>query len=364
MATCIRNVGITKGPNNRLHFTSLRAENYAKRSQRKDMFDHPDFDVYPIDNIPLHTDLYLRDERDMAAHEKAMLDSFEKKEWKPAGPVSFVAARHVAQDTVELDMFVNIYDRYHRVSVSLPRSHIRCCVGSSAWDEKPSIFVDGDWLERIHCRVKCVFGLIDADGIRSALRRGLDMGSHLEELRVAIDEVAARFPQVLFLSFADSVVLKSQWTSGYYKKKFRYSYDPESMLVIFGEIRKLFQRILGCRVYGVFTQGDNLYHDTSLHHISKAGNHVCLNSLGAPFADLKAIEDAARKRIRTNEHGKHDLYLDESFMFSLKLHGGGDLRVRPRHGYTQTLSGVQALYVCASYEEVARPMSVECAGKT
>jgi len=160
------------------------------------------------------------------------------------------------------------------------------------------------------------------------------------------------YPQISFISFADSLVLKSHWTSGYFVDSTKYAYDPECLLYVFEEIQTLFRDVLGLESYGMFTQGSNAYED-SLLHISQSKNHVCLNSLGAPFSDLKTIEETARKSIREGIHERYDLYLDESFFLSLKLSGDAKgLGRKQRYPYTTALGQVEAKYVCMSADDV------------
>ena len=322
------------------------------------MFEHPQFDIYSIDDIPTETDLYLRSEEDMAAYEKSMLVLFAEKRWESESRVCFVAVQKINTASLELLWFTNIYDRYHRLSITLPRDKIRCCVGSFNWDEDPTIFVDSDWLQEALRQSKCVFAMIDASGVRDALSAGLDFAKTLPCLRSGVDEIASNFPDVSFISFADSIILKSHWTSGYFKDATKYSYYPESLLHIFKDVEVLFHSVLGLKAYGIFTQGSNVYED-SLLHISESKNHVCLNSLGAPFSDLKTIDETARRSIREGIHAPFDLYLDESYFLSLKL--GGDakgLGRKQRYPYTTALGQVEAKYVCMSADDVLSNLEV------
>jgi hypothetical protein len=85
------------------------------------------------------------------------------------------------------------------------------------------------------------------------------------------------------------------------------------------ELRGVYRAVLGLDLYAVLTQGLNAYYDDALLHISGSGNHISLNSLGLPFAQLLAIEGAARAAIRRNEHPRAELYIDEDFFRSLNF---------------------------------------------
>lgn len=313
------------------------------------MFEHSDFDVYTVDDIPLGTDLFLRDEAFMQDWEIANLRCFDGGEYEQVGYVSFVAAEAIHEGGVELSWYPNIFDRYHRLTVFLPRNRIRACVGSNRWDEKPSIFVESEWIWDIHIRANCVFGLIDAIGVRERVLSGSDLHQGLPVLRQKIDLIAEKHPQVSFISFADSLILKSHWTSGYFLEDVKYTYNPESLILIFGELQNVFQEVMGLEIYGVFTQGPNEYgHDSELH-VSESRNHVCLNSLGAPFADLKSIEESARKAIREGRHPPSELYLDERFLHSLKTRS----RRYDAYPYLSMLTRSTCEYACATFAQIA-----------
>ena len=170
----------------------------------------------------------------------------------------------------------------------------------------------------------------------------------LPELRAAIDRVAAEHPQVAFLSFADSVVLKSNWTTGFFKSPF-VKYEPETILKAFGAVRAAYQTVTGLNVYGVFTQGANEFSEEQLMHVATTGNHVCMNSFGGPFADLKAIEETARQAIREKAHEPSELYMDLRFYHSLE-------RKAPMHpqrfAYRSVITGVESQYVCAKCDQL------------
>src|SRR5688572_10768319 len=108
------------------------------------MIEHSNFDIYTPDTLPLDQDVYLRDEAFAKDYEASFLALWDGKDWEPSGYVSFVAVKHVSPVSLELSWFPNIFDRFHEVTVVLPRDEIVYCVGSWQFDEKPSIFVKSD----------------------------------------------------------------------------------------------------------------------------------------------------------------------------------------------------------------------------
>lgn len=316
------------------------------------MFEHPDYDHLTPDTLPLDFDIKLCDERFMAEYDRLFVE-FRKNggTWSHVEYVVPVAARKVTQTSIELTWFVDISRRYHAVEVTLPRDHVVRCVSVEKYDEKPVVFVKAGWLEDMFKRVNSVFGLVDAIGVRKAIEAGLSLRARMHALRESIDCVAAQHPQVAFISYADSVVLKSNWTTGFFKSKW-VKYDPEAILRAFVSVRAAYREVLGLEVYGVFTQGANEFSEEQLMHVAASGNHVCMNSFGGPFADLKTIEGAARQRLREKVHGPAELYLDLRFYHSLER----GAKMQPRtFAYNSDISGVELEYVCATCDELLPP---------
>jgi hypothetical protein len=311
----------------------------------KRLFDTPDFENYTPEALKNY-ELLLQDEIFIEDYRRSIIEQNNGKKWKPFGYVCFVAVRRVTVKTIELSFFPITSDRHHELPIVLPRDQIVSCVRAWQWDERPTLFVKSEWLEKTLSRFNCVFGLIDAIGVRRKLETGMAISEHLPKLRSRLDEIASRYPHISFVSFADSVLLKSHWSLGV-----KYDYDPERLLYLFTEIRTLFRESLGLSVYGVFTQGSNEYYTDSSMHVSK--NHVCLNSLGAPFADLFAIDAAARRAYKENPHSD-DLYLDELYFNSLRLGYKFKQTVLDWNSYTMSINKARGWYARVSCDEVLK----------
>jgi hypothetical protein len=54
------------------------------------MFEHPIFEIYPADEIPLDTDLYLRDEMFIDEFESSLLKLENGGEWVSVGYVMYL----------------------------------------------------------------------------------------------------------------------------------------------------------------------------------------------------------------------------------------------------------------------------------
>ncbi|MCV2357316.1 hypothetical protein LNV09_24490 [Paucibacter sp. B2R-40] len=311
-------------------------------------FAHSGFQHFEFEQVPLDRDVFLMDESWIADWESAYLDLFEGQPFRNVGYISYAAVRQASIDALEISWYPNIMDRFHEVSVLLPRAAFVACVDVYDYDEKPHIFVKSQWLTGIHLRPYSAFALVDVIGVKNALRGGGLSGAKLIALRDRIDLLADATPGVAFVSFADSLLLKANWFVGQHDSEVNYSYEPETLIRLIPQVAAIYQDVLGMSVYATITQGVNEYEDKSLIHRSTAGGHVSLNSLGLPFAQLLAIDEAARGAIRSKEHFPFELYVDEMFFHSLRFKYGFDKHAQPSAPYIAPMSSTPGKYYCTT----------------
>ena len=316
------------------------------------IFTHLQFEHFAMENVPLNRDVFLMDEQWIPEWEAAYLDLFEGKEFPNVGYISYASVRRASADALEISWYPNIFDRFHEVSVLLPREAFVACIDVYDYDEKPHIFVKGEWLTTLHLRPYSAFALIDAIGVKHAISTGQLSGRKLITLRDRIDELADASPGVAFVSFADSLLLKVNWFVGQYDSDISYSYEPESLIRLFPQVATVYREVLCMSVYATITQGVNEYADASLIHHSSLGSHVSLNSLGLPFAQLLAIDGAARDAIRSGRHGKYELYVDDLFFHSLRFKYGFDKHAQPNSSYVAPISTTPGTYYCTSADTI------------
>lgn len=322
-------------------------------------FSHPQFQVFPIENVPLDRDVFLMDEKWLRTWELSYLKFFNGENFENVGYISYAAVRMARPDCLELSWYPNIFDRFHEVSVLLPKSAFIACVDVHDYDEKPHIFVKSEWLTGLHLRPYSAFALIDAIGVKSALMAGKLPGDHLVQLRSRIDEIADATPGVAFVSFADSLLLKANWYVGQHDSGINYSYDPERIVQLIPSIAAAYNDVLGMKIYAVLAQGINEYGDTALIHRSALGGHLSLNSLGLPFAQLLAIDEAVRQAIREGRHGPFELYVDELFFHSIRFRYGFDKHAQPSASYQPPMASTRGRYYCTSSTIVIDNLSTE-----
>lgn len=314
------------------------------------MFEDDDIDKYSFEEIPLDRDCLLMSEIYMEGFDEALQKMLRQEKCNPyeVGYVSPVAIRTINSNSIDLSWYPNTFTRFHEVSISLPRSVFKVCVGCWRYDIKPYIFVDHDWLEHLHLREYSVFALIDAIGVKNALRDNALTKDKLIELREKIDKLAEIEFDISFISFADSLILKTNWEVGYFHKGIKCSYKPEKILLVIKELDRIYQEVLGLPIYAVLTQGSNEYYGEPLLHISKNQNHICLNSLGVPFAELLAIESAAKNAIKSGIHPPMQLYLDEQLYHSIKFKYEFKKNDKPKNSYSAIMKSSEPSYFYSS----------------
>jgi hypothetical protein len=313
----------------------------------------PGFEKYDFDEIPSDEDLFLMDEVWLHEYQRYLASRFEGGEFKSVGYVSCAAKRSSTASAVELSWYPNTNTRFHEVVVSLPREMFVACLSCARYDDTVRVFVRSAWLKNLHLRAHSIFVLVDAIGVKDALRRNSLTREKLVLLRNKIDDVAKEYPAISFISFADSLLLKSNWFAGLYKGHVKYSYEPETFIRLISEIQLIYRDVLGLDIYAVLTQGSNEYYDDPLLHVSATKNHICLNSLGLPFAQLKSIEEAARAAIKRKEHPRAELYMDSSFFHSLNfVRDFVSMHKGKSHAYRAPLTDSPGVYYFADCREL------------
>lgn len=311
------------------------------------MFEHELYDIYPFEDTPLNRDIFIVDEAYLEEYDRMMTNFFDGADYENIGYVTPVAARKVNKNSLDLSWYPNTFDRFHEIAIRLPRDQFIACVGSWESDEKPRIFVKREWLKQVHRRCYSTFAMIDAIGVKEALEEGTLTYQKLLALREKIDQLALKHKNISFISFADSILLKSNWTVGSNGVEFNYDYEPEIFVSIAKDINEIYHECLGLKAYAVIAQGGNEYYEDSLLHISESKNHISLNSLGIPFAQIMEIEAAAREAIKSGTHPAAEIYMDEKYYNSLKLKFEFDKTNKPSNNYRSKMTEGRCKYFYA-----------------
>lgn len=323
------------------------------------MFDHPQFQKTSFDNVPTNRDLYLMSERWMHEFEKSTINMFNGGEHPIVGYVAYAAARQISADAIELSWYPDANVRFHEVKVILPKDEFITCVECSDYDLKPYVFVCDEWLNHLYMRVYSVFLLIDAIGVKNELRTGSLQHEDLIKLRCAIDDLAGDYQELVFVSFADSLLIKGNWRVGHVESEVTYSYEPETFVRIVPQVEKIYRDVLGLKIYAVLTQSVNEYYEDPPCHISQNGNHLSLNSLGLPFAQLLSIDSAARDAIRTETHKPYELYMDADFYHSLRFNFEFEKNEKPCAQYRNPMTDDSSVYFYSSIQTILNNLQSE-----
>lgn len=326
------------------------------------LFENEKFDHYSFEDIPLDRDIYLMDEKFLAEYDSMMsnfLDDPRNNEYSPVGYVSYIAARKVLNNSLEVSWYANVSDRFHEISIILPKEHFVYCVGCWQYDQKPIVFVNGNWLNSLHARSFSIFALVDAIGVKQYLEDDKLTTEMLTFLRDKIDSLASEYPSISFISFADSLLLKSNWSVGAFDTGISYNYNPEVFIQLADRISKIYKECLGLPTYAVITQGQNSYYDDPILHISESKNHISLNSLGVPFAQLMDIEHTARVNIRAKNHEPAEIYMDSQYYNSLGFLFDFKKHEQPKADYSTKMVSSECKYYYNSASELLKQLQKE-----
>ncbi|GMQ91590.1 MAG: hypothetical protein BMS9Abin11_0899 [Gammaproteobacteria bacterium] len=292
----------------------------------------------------------------MEEFSSSLIKMIEKSEGSPyeVGYFSHAAVRKLHERSIDLSWYPNTHTRFHEVSISLPRDKFKLCIDCWQYDINSIIFVDDEWLEQLYTKEYSVFALVDAIDAKIAIRNNLLTKDKLLDLRHRIDLLSAQHRDVLFISFADTLILKSNWSVGYFKEGIECSYEPEVFIRIVKKIQEIYREVLNLEIFAVLTQGSNEYYGEPLHSTSDTKNHICLNSLGVPFAELKAIEITASKASKGDNkvHPRAEIYMDEQYYHSLNFKFGFDKNKKPKNSYKAIMKSEEAYYFYSSCNEL------------
>ena len=284
------------------------------------LFSSYSFQQFTFDELPLGRDTWIMDEAYIGEWEAEWLKNVHGDVEASPYEIGYITAVSIEEMTpagADIQWYPNTHDRFHVVKTVLPREAFVAAALAYEYEKRVSVFVKSEWLRKLHLRSNSIFAMIDAVDMTPAMRSGAITHEKVIALRDALDAFTAGYPFISFISFADSLLLKTNWTAGMVDTDVQYTYVPESLLILFQQLQTLYRDTLGLEIYGVLAQGSNEYYDDPLLHISPAKNHISLNSLGLPFAQISLIEGAARKAIRAGEHPPMEIYMDSDLFHSL-----------------------------------------------
>lgn len=281
--------------------------------------------VLDFDDIPIETDLFLISEaqaglcsREWGRYLSGHADP--QKHPHHSLRTRFCAVRSSSRESLELSLEVNIIDRWHGAMRVLPRSDFKGCVQWWNFQKQPYLVVSRRWMRELGEPRFSIYALVDVIGTkkRCATQGGIDTEA-LGRFRASIDAIARSKRSFAFLSFADNVLVRSDWNAA--KRGAQSTYEPEAMLAVVSAIRAAIKSELHSESYAILSQGTNWAADDAGKRGHRQPNHAVFGSLGAPFEELFHIDLAVKSSMRSKRHEASDYYLARSFAQSLRYEG-------------------------------------------
>jgi hypothetical protein len=285
--------------------------------------------LVPYEEIPTGRDLLLVGAGQLEALRRdwwTYLSALERKEdcdHDHTIDARFCAIEARQEDCCDLNVCITTSTRYHGVVKILPRSKVVLCVYFWNHEDRPYLVVDQAWFDEIATERFCLYALVDAIGMRDLLRRQGRVTAHqLTQLRKGVDGLARGHKNHAFLSFADNILIKSNWVAT--DAGYETTYRPEAFIDLTGDVCHVIEEALGLQAYAVVTQGASAAEDDSLLHVSDTRNHIFFGSLAAPFAELVEIDRALREALHERKHAPRELYLSAQVFWSLRRSLNGE----------------------------------------
>ncbi|HAT1773018.1 TPA: hypothetical protein I8034_002397 [Legionella pneumophila] len=277
------------------------------------MISDNEFDEFEYENLPIEMDMLLVGDKYLDDYYGEWEKFFKDKKHNPyIGYFGFpIQVISVKPNTLEIRLFIFSKDRYHETIFELPKNDFIRCVSVRRYDNKPCIFVKNDWLKKFSENQFSCYGLIDESNYRDKHQISTEHKYFLINKQKALKKIASKYPNILFILYSDSILLKFSWFINEYNL-----YTPEQLIKVFKEIELFFNKN-DSECYGIFTQGINFGSSNEL--FTSKNNLVDLNVNGSAFADLFCIDKAVRTNIKKQLHSKEKMYFDENLFYSLNI---------------------------------------------
>jgi hypothetical protein len=315
-------------------------------------------EVFDFDHIPVGRDIFLIGAEQLEQLHESWLE-IQVQENAPALSETlnfrWCAVQEIVADTCRVNVCIDLSTRYHGALHLLPRAKFVACVRFWNYEKRPYLIVDQEWFDQIQSEMYSLYALVDAIGVKAALDLANGITSAgVVSLKTIIDGIAMEHPEAAFFTFADTVLIKTNWSAK--AGEYDSSYYPEQFLAIVEKVRAAFQTALRLPAYAVVTQGANFFQQPKTFEMSSNGNHIFIGSLGTPFANLQEIEAAVRRAIREGAHPPKELYLAEWFVLTLHFKhytDVEDLRVKTAAEFATKVGTVgRAMYFALNAAEL------------
>ncbi len=237
--------------------------------------------------------------------------------------VRWCAIESHRHDSSDVNIMITNTSRYHGVIEKLPRTKFVIGVHFWRYGKPVYVVVRQDWFEDVERRMFTLYALVDAIDMRALLeKQGCLEPNQVNAFGAGINNLARQNRDHVFLSFADSVIVKRRWSAS--DMGYEHTYCPERFLKLVEGVCRVFEDAFQLEAYAIVTQGSDLLDDDLVSATSKESNHVFFGSLGAPLANLFAIDKRVRSARGGDRQTEEDLYLEGSMFLTLKFRSDAD----------------------------------------
>lgn len=278
---------------------------------------------YKYEEIPTNRDIFIISGFQLKEFEKQWQYYLSDENMELTHPNNFINykvgyVQKAFDNSLEINIGLNTSIRFHGASRILPSSKVMACIEFTSIGDNPYLIVDGEWFEENEKAIFSSYAMVDAIGMKNLLEQiGTINQSQIKNFKDMINHIASEYKEYFFLTYADSVIIKSNWIPK--GKEYFQTYQPEILLKIINKIFDSFKSTFKLDAYAVITQGVNQVIGDSNFEISTQKNHIFFNSLGAHFAELFEIDRVVRQNIKKGIHTRKNLYLSKSFFLTLQF---------------------------------------------
>ncbi len=284
-------------------------------------FEKP-LDIVDYKDIAIERDVFLIQESDYRDFILLWRYYLEDADTKTPHPNNFIPIRRgsiekIEENYLEVNLCVDQTERYHSSIVNLPKDNFVVSLENWNYQKQPIIIVKDKWMKTFMNKSFSIFCLIDAIGVKKHLIKNGNLPiKQIRLFKKFIDTLSNSFPELVFLSFGDSVIISSSFSGS---SLYFYQYSPERILLAAAKVREAFQKYLEFDSYVVMSQGFIFDHGIFKKKRCSFGTHISFNSLGTPFTYLFDIDKNAQENFKNAIHPPMTFYVDERLWWALRL---------------------------------------------
>jgi hypothetical protein len=277
---------------------------------------------YDLDNLPLNRDCFLLSDNNNDLLNKQWLEflspQYNQNKWKHPNELMDYIPCHfssVSSTHADITLLLDRNLRFHTVRKFLPLNFLLAAFQIFTSEKRSYIVVSEKWFAKIKNSNYSTYALIDFIGIRNLIMTKGEIPSNtISKIKDIIDRISKANPDLVFLSCADNIIVKSGWSA----KKVCSKYKPESFIQTVNDLMNQLKAETEIDSYAILTQGVNYINEKELAHTRSPKNHFFMSSIAVPFIEAFEIDNNIREQIRNKRLIKAHFYVENSLYMSLK----------------------------------------------